>query len=70
MSWSQTKASQYCATCANWGGVRTEHLKRVEVEHPDTRGKCYAGVFCGVTQGPRACDGHSCSKYQLWPALK
>lgn len=69
MSWSQNKATQCCATCANWGGARREHFKRAEVERPDTRGKCYAGVFCSVTQGPAAMEGRSCNKYSLWAAL-
>lgn len=70
MSWSQTKAEQCCATCANWGGARIEHFKRAEVEKPDTRGKCNAGVPCNVTQGSTAMSGRSCSKYSLWLALK
>lgn len=71
MSWSKSKSEKCCATCANWAGARTERFKRAEVAAPDTRGKCYAGVSCGVTQGPCAMQGgSSCSKYELWPALK
>ena len=70
MSWEQNSSSKCCATCANWAGARTEHHRWAVVEHPGTRGKCYEGVFCGVTQGPSASDGRSCSKYTLWPALK
>lgn len=66
---TKNKSAKCCATCANWGGPRREHFKCAEVEHPDTRGKCYAGVFCSVTQGPSASSGSSCSKYRLWSAL-
>jgi len=71
MSWSATKTTKRCATCANWGGDRNlRGSSTVETSHADTRGKCYAGVYCPVTQGPRACDGLGCSKYQLWSAMK
>lgn len=70
MSWTQTKSSQCCATCANWAGARTTNGNAVVTEHPNTRGKCYAGVTGSATQGPQACDGRSCGKYSTWAALK
>lgn len=70
MSWMQTNSSQSCATCANWAGARTTSIgKSAVTENPGVRGKCYAGVGT-VIEGPRACDGHSCNKYSLWPAIK
>lgn len=71
MSKTWTNTTKCCATCANWAGPRTEKYGTYsETESPSVRGKCYANVFCGVTQGPCACDGSSCSKYQKWAALK
>ena len=71
MSKTWTNTTKCCATCANWAGPRTEkHSTYAETESPSVRGKCYANVFCGVTQGPCAFDGSSCSKYQKWGALK
>ena len=67
--WSAVKSRKCCATCANWGGQRQVHHSSVETPHPDTRGKCFAGVFCSVTAGPSACNGGSCPKYQPWGAL-
>ena len=73
MSWTATNSHKCCATCANWGGQR--ELKTggssVQTNSPGDRGKCYANVFCSVTQGPTAMQGgNSCSKYTKWPALK
>lgn len=72
MSWTTTKTNKCCGNCANWGGSRNvvNRSSVVETSHADTRGKCYAGVFCSVSQGPRACDGKGCAKYQLWSAVK
>ena len=71
MSWSASKSWKCCASCANWGGPRTaKYNKDAEVESPSVRGKCYANVFCGVTQGPSASEGRSCSKYQTWAAIQ
>lgn len=71
MSKTYTDSTKCCATCANWAGPRTAQYNCYSiVESPSIRGKCYANVFCGVTSGPCAGDGHSCSKYQKWAALK
>lgn len=71
MSKTYTSSTKCCGTCANWGGPRTAQYDSYSiVEAPDTRGKCYANVFCGVTQGPCSCEGSSCSQYQKWAALR
>lgn len=70
MAFDKNKSAKCCLTCANWAGPRSIGGGWAKTEHPDTRGKCNAGVFSGVTQGHRACDGTSCSKYQLWSALQ
>ncbi|MBR5280868.1 MAG: hypothetical protein IKU26_07885 [Clostridia bacterium] len=59
-----------CATCTNWAGPRVEKFGSAETPEPGSRGKCYANVFCGVTQGPTAMDGANCAKYQKWAALR
>ncbi len=71
MSKTYTSSTKCCGTCANWGGPRTLHLNSYSVvDSPSTRGKCYAGVFCSVTQGQCSMDGSNCPKYQKWAALK
>ena len=71
MSKTYTSSTKCCGTCANWAGPRTVQNNSYSiVESPSTRGKCYANVFCGVTQGPCSCDGSYCSKYQKWGALR
>lgn len=70
MSKTYTGSTKCCATCANWGGPRTEKFGSSEVASVGDRGKCYAGVPCSVTQGPCSSEGGSCAKYQKWPALK
>ena len=64
--WTPTKNTKCCATCANWRGIRRDKGNTVETESPSTRGKCGAGVFCSVTQGPTANGGTSCGKYVKW----
>ena len=61
-----------CATCANWAGPRTLNVggSSVKVDATNDRGKCYANVFCGVTQGQSSTEGRGCSKYQKWSALR
>ena len=70
MSWSSN--GKCCATCANWAGKRETKAGNAfaQTDSPGERGKCYANVFCGVTQGPTAMSGTSCPKYTKWPALK
>ena len=68
MSWSSH--SKCCLTCVNWAGQRTIKYGHAETTSPGERGKCYAGVFCSVTQGPTAMSGNSCNKYSKWPAIK
>lgn len=69
--WTATKNTKCCATCANWGGVRkATSARNAETGSPSDRGKCFAGVSCGVTQGPTAMQGTSCSKYDLWSAIR
>lgn len=69
MAW--TTCGKHCATCANWAGDRRPSgCGFAQTNSPSDRGKCYANVFCGVTQGPTASDGGSCSQYQKWAALK
>lgn len=70
MSWTPSSSSKCCANCANWAGERTEKFGSAQTPDPSTRGKCYANVFCGVTQGPTAMSGSSCAKFQKWAALK
>lgn len=72
MSKTITNDTRCCATCANWAGPRTplHGGSYVEVSSSDVRGKCYANVFCGVTSGPTATDGRSCSKYTKWGAMR
>ena len=71
MSKTWTNDTKCCATCANWAGPRQLQYNTYSItESPSVRGKCYAGVFCGVTQGPCAMNGFNCSKYQKWGALK
>ncbi len=69
MAWSTS--SKCCATCANWAGARSVSANHFSYTgSPGDRGKCYANVFCSVTQGPTAMSGGSCPKYQKWAALK
>ena len=70
MGWKAVKSTKCCATCANWGGPRQATFGAADVEKPGTYGKCYEGVFSGVTSGHCACQGTSCPKYRLWSALK
>ena len=70
MSWTPSSSSKCCANCANWAGERTEKFGSAQTPGPGTRGKCYANVFCSVTQGPTAMSGSSCAKFQKWAALK
>ena len=51
MSKTFTGSTKCCATCANWGGPRTEKFGSAETAGPGVKGKCYAGVFSAVTQG-------------------
>ncbi len=66
LMWTKTKGTKCCATCANWRGPRRERGNAIETDQPSTRGKCGANVFCGVTEGPTAMQGTSCSKYIPW----
>ena len=68
MSWSSN--SKCCATCAHWAGERKPSGGFAQTNSPGDRAKCWENVFCGVTQGPAAMSGTSCSKYQKWSALK
>lgn len=69
--WKVTGTKKCCATCANWGGNREPvSPTTVEAHDPSNKGKCYAGVFSSCTQGHAACGGTSCSKYQLWSAIR
>ena len=72
MSKTYVSSNKCCGTCAHWAGPRT--LKpgntAVEVASTGERGKCYANVFCGVTQGPSSSEGTNCCKYSKWSALK
>lgn len=68
MSWSAN--NKCCVTCANWAGERKASGSFSQTNSPGDRAKCYAGVFCGVTQGPSAMSGTNCPKYQKWAALK
>ena len=71
MSKTYVSSTKCCATCANWAGPRSAiHDTYVEVASVGDRGKCYANVFCGVTQGPSSSEGFNCTKYQKWSALK
>ena len=70
MSWTPDCNSKRCVNCANWAGSRKEKFGSAEAPSPSERGKCYANVFCGVTPGPTASEGSSCSKFQKWSALK
>ena len=70
MSKTFTGSTKCCATCANWGGPRTEKFGSAETAGPGVKGKCYAGVFSAVTQGHNDCSGYNCAKYQKWAALK
>lgn len=72
MAWTQTESSKCCLTCANWGGDRSVRpsSSTAETDSPSERGECYEGVYCNVSDGQRACDGRSCSKYEKWSALK
>ena len=70
MSWSASKSTKCCATCANWGGNRTRNGEWAVADTPGAYGKCYAGVFSAVTNGHAACGERDCPKYQLWAALK
>lgn len=71
MSKTFTNSTKCCATCNNWAGERKLlYSSSVETADPGVRGKCYANVFCSVTQGQCASDGFSCSKYQKWGALR
>ena len=65
-----TSGTKCCATCANWGGARQVKNAGAYVETPalDTRGKCYAGTPCPITQGPMG--SQQCAKYQKWSAVK
>ena len=67
MSWGST--SKCCLTCAFWQGRRTQKYRGAQWESnsPSDRGQCAQKVFCGVTQGPCACDGKSCPKYVELP---
>lgn len=68
--WTASNSTKCCATCAHWGGKRDNSRKIcVETNTPSDRGKCYAGVFCSVTDGPSACQ-QACNKYQKWSALR
>lgn len=69
MSWIPSNDAKRCANCANWAGPRKEKLGCAEVPSNNERGKCYHNVGC-VTEGPMACDGTSCTKFQKWGALK
>ena len=72
MSKTYDSSSKCCATCANWGGPRMIKCGNtsVEVASVSDRGKCYANVFCSVTQGQSSTEGRGCTKYTKWPALK
>lgn len=70
MSWTPDRNAKRCVNCTNWAGPRIEKFGNAEAPDPSSRGKCYANVFCGVTQGPTASDGASCSKFQKWAALR
>ena len=71
MSKTWTNTNKCCATCANWAGMRKLVMNSyVEADSPNVRGKCYAGVSNCVTDGPCACEGFNCSKYQKWGALR
>ena len=71
MSKTWTNTTKCCATCANWGGARTEKYgSYVETDGPGVKGKCYAGVPSCSTQGKDDCDGFNCSEYKKWTALR
>ncbi len=63
MSWTPTKNTKCCATCAFWQGYRKDKKISFEVESPSVRAKCAAGVIADASQGPVASGGRSCSKY-------
>ena len=67
MSWSSS--GKCCLNCAFWQGHRTQKYRgvRYESDHPGDRGQCAQRVFCGVTQGPCACQGTSCDKFVELP---
>lgn len=70
MSKTFTNSTQACATCANWGGPRTEKFgNSVETSDPSVRGKCYKG-HGDALPGPCACAGYGCRDYTKWGALK
>lgn len=68
--WNCTKNDKCCATCANWSGERIFKGYWATVSAPGVRAKCYAGVPGSGLPGPAACEGRSCPKYSLWPAMK
>ena len=70
MGKTYVSSTKCCGTCANWAGPRTLKGSSVEVSSVGDRGKCYANVFCSVTQGQSSSEGFNCSKYQKWGALK
>lgn len=71
MSKTYSGSNKCCATCANWGGPRTlQHNTYSYVESINDTGKCYANAPVARTQGPYACEGSSCPKYQKWAALR
>lgn len=72
MSKTYVSSNKCCATCANWAGPRAVKSGNtsVEVDSVGDRGKCYANVFCGVTQGQSSSEGTYCPKYQKWSALR
>ena len=70
MSWTAPRDAIRCVNCANWAGPRKSTLGGAEAPSPSERGKCYANVFCGVTQGPCASEGIGCSKFEKWGALR
>ena len=71
MSKIYVSSNKCCGTCGNWAGKRVAKSGNasVEVDSVCDRGKCYANVFCGVTQGQSSSEGVNCTKYQKWSAL-
>lgn len=71
MSKLYNASNKYCATCAHWGGPRTlQNNTYSYVESLTDHGKCYANANIGGSNGPYACDGGNCPKYQKWSALR
>ena len=71
MSQTYTGNVKCCATCANWGGNRSLQNNTFScVESINLTGKCHANAPIARTEGPYACEGSSCARYQKWSALK